>query len=76
MSAPPSTPPSDRSFRELAHDVRNSIGAILSASELLERHYRPDGREARLFKIIFEEIDRLMKLVEARPAAKTDDSAT
>ena len=50
--------------RRLTHSLRNSLGAMLSATEILERHYKPDGREARLFRVLLEEIARLGKLID------------
>ena len=49
----------DPTLRRVAHELRNSLGAIRTATELLERHFRPSGREQRLFRVILEEIDRL-----------------
>ena len=51
--------------RALWHDIRNSLGAMLSATEVLETRYAPSGREARLFQVLIEEIGRLEKLLEA-----------
>ena len=58
-------PPVSALHRELAHDVRNSAGAIRAAVELLQRRYQPEGRELRLFEVIFTEIERLRQLTEA-----------
>lgn len=49
--------------REIAHDVRNGLGAIRSAAELLQRRYKPEGRERRLFEVMLKEIERLSELV-------------
>lgn len=51
--------------RALRHDIRNSLGAMLSATEVLEKRYAPSGREARLFRVLIEEIGRLEKLLDA-----------
>jgi nitrogen-specific signal transduction histidine kinase len=48
----------------VAHAIRNSLGAIRTAAELLERHYSPQGRERRLFQVMLTEIDRLGKLTD------------
>ena len=54
-------PPSDAEAARqlLVHEMRNAIGAIRTATELLQRRYRPEGRDLRLFEVIFSEIDRL-----------------
>ena len=54
-------PPTDgeAARRVLVHDMRNAIGAIRTATELLQRHYRPAGRDLRLFEVIFSELERL-----------------
>ena len=51
--APPSDAESAR--RLLVHEMRNAIGAIRTATELLQRRYRPEGRDQRLFEVIFSE---------------------
>ncbi|MGH7860046.1 MAG: histidine kinase dimerization/phospho-acceptor domain-containing protein [Candidatus Binatia bacterium] len=62
----------DPARRRVAHEVRNSLGAIRTATELLERRYRPDGKEQRLFQVILKEIDRLdeITLLELGPNTK------
>ncbi len=55
--APPSEAESAR--RLFAHDMRNAIGAIRTATELLQRRYRPEGRDLRLFEVILSELERL-----------------
>ena len=45
--------------RLLVHDMRNAIGAIRTATELLQRRYRPEGRDLRLIEVIFSELARL-----------------
>jgi nitrogen-specific signal transduction histidine kinase len=57
--------------RVLVHEIRNSLGAIRTAVELLERRYRPEGREQRLFEVILTEIDRLSALAASSPAPKS-----
>ena len=52
--------------RHLAHEMRNAIGAIRSATELLQRRYNPEGRELRLFEIMLKELERLNELVGQR----------
>ena len=56
--------------RHVAHEMRNAIGAIRSATELLQRRYQPEGREQRLFDVIYKEIDRLNELC-GRPPTPT-----
>lgn len=53
--------------REIAHDVRNGLGAIRSAAELLVRRYKPEGREKKLFEVMLKEIERLSELVARKP---------
>jgi nitrogen-specific signal transduction histidine kinase len=48
------------------HEVRNSLGAIRTAAELLQQRYQPQGRELRLFEVIISEIDRLNDLAGAK----------
>jgi nitrogen-specific signal transduction histidine kinase len=60
--APPSDAESAR--RLLVHEMRNAIGAIRTATELLQRRYHPEGRDRRLFEVIFSEIDRLDNLAD------------
>ncbi|MGH7821725.1 MAG: histidine kinase dimerization/phospho-acceptor domain-containing protein [Candidatus Binatia bacterium] len=59
----------DAGRRKVAHEIRNSLGAIRTATELLERRYQPEGKEQRLFQVILKEIDRLdeITLVELGP---------
>ena len=52
--------------RALVHDMRNAVGAIRTAAELLQRRYQPEGRDLRLFEVIFSEIDRLDLLAGPR----------
>ncbi len=54
----------DAARRHVAHEVRNSLGAIRSAAELLERHYHPEERQLRLFRIIIKEVDRLAEITQ------------
>jgi nitrogen-specific signal transduction histidine kinase len=53
------------------HEIRNSLGAIRTAVELLQRRYGPEGREQRLFEVIFTEIDRLSALAASPRAPKS-----
>jgi nitrogen-specific signal transduction histidine kinase len=57
--------------RELVHEIRNSLGAIRTAVELLQRRYRPEGREQRLFEVILTEVDRLSALAASSPEPKS-----
>ena len=50
--------------RLFAHDLRNSIGAIRTASEVLQRRHGTEGTNAKLFTIILDELDRLEKMVD------------
>jgi signal transduction histidine kinase len=45
----------------LAHEIRNPLGAIKGAAQLLD--VREDRPESRLLKIIVEEVDRLNRVV-------------
>ncbi len=56
--------------RSLVHEIRNALGAIRTATELLQRRYQPDGRDQRLFEVILSEIDRLSELAGAPPRRK------
>ena len=60
-------PPADgkAARRVLVHDMRNAIGAIRTATELLQRRYRPEGRDLRLFEVIFSELERLDALASS-----------
>lgn len=55
----------DPARRRVAHEIRNSLGAIRAAAELLERRYNPEGREQRLFQIVLKELDRLEEITGA-----------
>jgi nitrogen-specific signal transduction histidine kinase len=57
--------------RELLHEIRNSLGAIRTAVELLQRSYRPEGREQRLFEVILTEVDRLSALAASSAKPKS-----
>ena len=76
MSEPVPTAGVDPARRRVAHELRNALGAIRTAAELLERHYHPEGRELRLFRVILHEIDRLDQLTldELGPKAKRPQS--
>ena len=50
--------------RVFAHDLRNSIGAIRTAAEVLQRRHASEGSNAKLFTIILDELDRLEKMVD------------
>ncbi len=64
MSDSDSKPPIGPTRADVAHAIRNSLGAIRTAAELLERHYRPEGRELRLFRVMIKEITRLDEITE------------
>ena len=64
MSQPENKPAVDPARARVAHEIRNSLGAIRTAAELLGRHYRPEGREQRLFRVMIQEIDRLAEITE------------
>lgn len=64
MSEPPAKMPADPARSKLAHAIRNSLGAIRTAAELLERHYSPEGREQRLFRVMLKEIERIDELTQ------------
>lgn len=72
MSHPAARGVSDPARRRVAHEIRNSLGAIRNAAELLERRYQPEGRDQRLFRVIVTEIDRLAEITEEElgPAGK------
>ena len=59
MNETPRAGTTDPARRKVAHEMRNCLGAIRTAAELLERHYHPEGREQRLFSVILQEVDRL-----------------
>lgn len=63
MSEPLSAEAIALARRELAHELRNALGAIRSATELLQRRYQPKERDLRLFQVILQEVDRLNELV-------------
>jgi nitrogen-specific signal transduction histidine kinase len=50
--------------RLFAHDLRNSIGAIRTATEVLQRRVGGEGSNAKLFTIMLDELDRLEKMVD------------
>jgi nitrogen-specific signal transduction histidine kinase len=70
MSEPTPVTTTDLARRHLAHEIRNSLGAMRSAAELLHRRYQPEGRELRLFEVIIKEIDRLVELTKAELGKK------
>jgi nitrogen-specific signal transduction histidine kinase len=55
--------------RRFAHDIRNSLGAIRSAAELLQRRYKPEGRDLKLFEVILAEVARLSESVGKPPSS-------
>lgn len=67
MTEPPSAEALQLARREIAHDLRNGLGAIRSAAELLQRRYKPEGREKRLFEVILKEIERLSEMLVKKP---------
>lgn len=72
MTERPTAEAIEAARRYLVHEMRNSIGAIRSAAELLQRRYNPEGRDLRLFEIIFQEADALNELVGKKPAPPVD----
>jgi nitrogen-specific signal transduction histidine kinase len=54
----------DAGRRRVAHEIRNSLGAIRSATELLQRHYDPRDRQLRLFNVLLTEVDRLAEITD------------
>lgn len=68
MTEPPSAEALQLARREIAHEVRNGLGAIRSAAELLQRRYKPEGREKRLFEVMLQEIERLSEMLARKPA--------
>ena len=64
-------PGSSSPTRALVHEIRNSLSAIRTAVELLQRRYPPEGREQRLFEVILAEVDRLSALAASSPAPKS-----
>ncbi len=71
MSEPTAPTATDLARRHLAHEIRNSLGAMRSAAELLARRYHPEGRELRLFEVILKEIDRLAELTDSELGTRT-----
>ena len=67
MSDEPTPQAIEAARRHLVHELRNAFGAIKSATELLQRHYNPEGRERRLFEVILKEVDRLNEFVAQPP---------
>jgi|CXWL01.1.fsa_nt_gi two-component system sensor histidine kinase PilS (NtrC family) len=58
----------------LAHEIRNPLGAMRGAIQVLESNTQPDSRDAGLMDIILKESDRLNSIITnflgyARPAA-------
>jgi signal transduction histidine kinase len=58
----------------LAHEIRNPLGAIKGAAEILRDDYRPDDRKYEFLEILVGETERLDRVVEdflrlARPRA-------
>jgi nitrogen-specific signal transduction histidine kinase len=68
MSDEPTPQALEAARRHLAHEIRNAIGAIRSATELLQRRYAPEGKDLRLFDVILKEVDRVNELVGRPPA--------
>ena len=50
--------------RLCAHDLRNAIGALRTAAEVLQRRHGSEGSNAKLFTIMLDELDRLEKMVD------------
>ena len=60
--------------RLFAHDLRNSIGAIRTAAEVLQRRHGSEGTNPKLFTIILDELDRLEKMVDTEIAPRLSTS--
>ena len=56
--------------RLFAHDLRNSIGAVRPAAEVLQRRVGTEGSNAKLFTILLDELDRLEKMVDTEIAPR------
>jgi two-component system nitrogen regulation sensor histidine kinase GlnL len=54
---------SRRIIRQLAHEVKNPLGGLRGAAQLLERQL-PDQEQKAYTRVIFEEADRLAALVD------------
>lgn len=48
----------------LAHEIRNPLGAIKGAAEILKDDYRPDDRKYEFLEILVGETERLNRVVE------------
>ena len=48
----------------LAHEVRNPLGSIKGATEILKDDYRPGDRKYEFIEIMLKEADRLNRVVE------------
>jgi two-component system, NtrC family, sensor histidine kinase HydH len=48
----------------LAHEIRNPLGSIKGATEILSDDYKPGDRKAEFVQIIIKESDRLNRVVE------------
>lgn len=57
-------------MRGLAHEVKNPLGGIRGAAQLLEREL-PDPRQREYTQIIIGEVDRLRKLVDRMLGPRT-----
>lgn len=60
----------------MAHEIRNPLGAIKGAAEILKDDYGPDAPKAEFIRILLKETDRLNAIVEeflnfARPKPPT-----
>ena len=52
----------------LAHEMRNSLGAIRTAAELLQRRLPEEPKSQRLLEVLIKEVLRLDELItEALP---------
>jgi two-component system nitrogen regulation sensor histidine kinase GlnL len=49
----------------LAHEIRNPLGAIRGAVQLLARELGPEGRFTDHFSVLLTEVDRVNRIIEA-----------
>jgi signal transduction histidine kinase len=70
-AVPPAPSDPEAMRRHYVHEMRNSLGAIRTAAELLQRRLPEDPRFARLLEILLKEAERLDQLIgEAFPRKK------
>lgn len=51
-------------IRGLAHEIKNPLGGIRGAAQLLERRLLPDSGDREYTRVIIQEADRLRRLVD------------